>query len=52
MKKKLKSYQMNTGTQNDLKETLWVDGLQRKVKWLKNELKELIDWFSLLKCDD
>ena len=32
MDKIFKSYQMNTGIKNYLKETLWVDGLQRQVK--------------------
>ena len=43
---------MNTGIKNDPKESLWVDGLQRQVKLQKNRLKELMDWCSILECDD
>ena len=43
---------MSTGIKNDMKETLWVDGLQRQVKLRKNRLKELMDWCSILKCGD
>ena len=42
---------MHTGIKNDMKETLWVDGLQKKEKLQQNPVKELIYWFSLLKCD-
>ena len=40
MDKSLNSDQMNTGIKNDLKETIWVDGLQRQVKLRKKCIKE------------
>ena len=48
----MKLDQNNTGIKNYLRETLWVDGLQRQEKVRKNALKELTDWGSLLECDD
>ena len=39
MDKIFKSYQINTGIKNHLKETLWVDGLQRQEKVRKKCIK-------------
>ena len=47
----MKSDQINTGIKSYLKETLWVAGLQRQVKFAEKTFKELMDWCSLLKCD-
>ena len=52
MDKKLKPDQMNTGIKNDLKDNLWIDGLQRQVKLRKKALKEILGWCSLLELDD
>ena len=52
MDKTLQLTNMNTGFTNYLKETLWVGGLQQQVKLLKNALKEIMVWCSLLECDD
>ena len=35
-----------------MKETLWFDGLQLQVKLRNDSLKELMDWCTLLECDD
>ena len=52
MKKKLNGEKMNEGIRDELKETLWIDGLQRQVKLRKNALKEVYEWLSTIDIEN
>ena len=44
MKKKRTGEEMNQGIHDDIKQSIWIDGLQRQVKLRKNAINEIREW--------
>jgi predicted GIY-YIG superfamily endonuclease len=52
MKNKISSNEMNDLLTDNLTETHWIDGLQRKVKIRRSAIPELLEWCSYLETEE